>query len=160
MVKVLFVCTGNICRSPTAEGVFRKLVEDAGLGGRIAIDSAGTGTWHIGEAPDSRACEAARAKGINLGFIRARKVSATDFSEFDYVVAMDRTNLGELRSIAPNDKRDKVHLFLDFTDTRKGDGVPDPYYGGSDGFEKVFNLVEEASHGLLAHIRAHNRSNL
>ena len=154
MVKVLFVCTGNICRSPTAEGVFRKLVEEAGLGGRITIDSAGTGTWHIGEAPDTRAWEAARTRGIDLGFIRARKVSAADLSEFDYVVAMDRTNLAELRSIAPNDKRSKVHLFLDFTETRKGNGVPDPYYGGPDGFEKVLNLVEEASHGFLAHIRS------
>ncbi len=153
MVKVLFVCTGNICRSPTAEGVFRKLVEDAGLGPRIQIDSAGTGAWHIGDAPDPRMVEAALARGFDLASIRARKVSVDDFPGFDYVVAMDKTNRGELRGIAPNDMRAKVHLFLDFTDTHKGEGVPDPYYGGEGGFEHVLDLVEDGARWLLAHIQ-------
>ena len=153
MVKVLFVCTGNICRSPTAEAVFRKLVDGAGLGPRIQIDSAGTGAWHIGEAPDPRTAEAALARGFELASIRARKVAADDFPEFDYVVAMDKTNHGELRGLAPNDMRATVHLFLDFTETHKGEGVPDPYYGGEGGFEHVLDLVEDGAQGLLAHIQ-------
>ena len=153
LVNVLFVCTGNICRSPTAEGVFRKLVDDAGLGPRIGIDSAGTGAWHIGEAPDPRTAEAALARDFDLGAIRARKVSTDDFPDFDYVVAMDKTNQGELRGIAPNDMRAKVHLFLDFTETHKGEGVPDPYSGGEGGFEQVLDLVEDGARSLLAHIQ-------
>jgi protein-tyrosine phosphatase len=153
MVKVLFVCTGNICRSPTAEGVFRKLVEDAGLGASIQIDSAGTGAWHIGEAPDPRTSEAALARGFELSAIRARKVAVDDFPGFDYVVAMDKTNQGELRGLAPNDMRAKVYLFLDFTEAHKGEGVPDPYYGGEGGFEHVLDLVEDGAQHLLAHIQ-------
>ena len=156
MVKVLFVCLGNICRSPTAEGVFRTLVEREGLANKISIDSAGTGSWHVGEAPDRRATAAARMRGVDLSEQRARKVQISDFQNFDYVLAMDADNYASLSSTCPPGKEDRLRLFLDFAPDSGRTDVPDPYYGGGGGFDLVFDLVEEASQGLLTHIREHH----
>lgn len=154
MTKVLFVCLGNICRSPTADGIFRDLVIREKLDQKILVDSAGTGAWHIGKAPDSRTVAAARQRGYDLSILRARQVSAKDFSEFDYVLAMDESNLLDLQRMKPSSYTGHLGLFLDFgsrTDYRE---VPDPYYGGNDGFELVLDLVEGAAQGLLNHIRS------
>ena len=152
MVKVLFVCMGNICRSPTAEGVFRHKVEQINAEAEIAIDSAGTHAYHVGNPPDTRAQNAALKRDIDLSRQRARRVSKDDFSDFDYVIAMDESNKHDLLSICPTGYEDRVHLFLDFSDDEALE-VPDPYYGQSRGFEIVLNLVENASDGLLKHIR-------
>ena len=152
MVKVLFVCLGNICRSPTAEGVFTRLVTEAGLEERIVIDSAGTGDWHVGLPPDERASEAAARRGYDLSALRARQVSASDFAGFDYILAMDEENVQALKALAPKEHAHKVRLFTDFSSTPTG-AVPDPYYGGADGFERVLDLVEDAARGLLGHLR-------
>ena len=152
-VSVLFVCLGNICRSPTAEGVFRQLVKEAGLAERIRTDSAGTGDYHIGERPDPRACWAASRRGYDLSPLRARQVSAQDFHDFDYVLAMDEQNARALQRIAPAELAGKIRLFTDFA-SRGERGVPDPYAGGPQGFEFVLDLVEDAAQGLLRHIRA------
>ena len=151
MVKVLFVCMGNICRSPTAEGVFRHMVEQSNAANKIAIDSAGTHAYHVGHPPDPRAQDAARKRNIDLGNQRARRVGADDFIEFDYVIAMDESNRYDLLSICPTGYEDRVHLFLDFADVNATE-VPDPYYGQGRGFEIVLDLVENASEGLLQHI--------
>ena len=151
-VRVLFVCLGNICRSPTAEGVFRHLVEKADLATRIVIDSAGTGEWHIGSPPDSRACRAAILRGYDLTLLRGRQVNRKDFSDFDYVLAMDEENLRDLQRLSPRDQAHKIRLFTDFS-TNGAQGVPDPYAGGPQGFELVLDLVEDAAQGLLRHIR-------
>lgn len=153
MVKVLFVCMGNICRSPTAEGVFRQLVNQAGLSDQIHIDSAGTHAYHVGEPPDRRAQAAARNRNIDLSSQRARKVHDEDFEQFDYVLAMDNSNYAELEFISELDQQHKLRLFLDFADNTDTREVPDPYYGGDRGFEHVLDLVEAASQGLLADIR-------
>lgn len=153
MVKVLFVCMGNICRSPTAEGVFRHIVNSAGLADKIHIDSAGTHSYHIGSTPDPRAQAAALNRNIDLSSQRARKVKGADFDEFDYVLAMDHSNYSDLRDISSEDTQDRLSLFLDFAETVSTREVPDPYYGGDQGFEHVLDLVEEASRGLLASIR-------
>ncbi len=154
MIKVLFVCLGNICRSPTAEGFFRALIDREGLGDRISIDSAGVGSWHIGEAPDRRAQAAARLRGIDLSSQRGRQVKAQDFDRFDYVIAMDSDNHRDLSGLCPADKKDCLHKFLQFApDLGHGD-VPDPYYGGDGGFDAVLDLIEAASIGLLDDIRA------
>lgn len=155
MIKVLFVCMGNICRSPTAEGVFRHKVEQKNLQEQISIDSAGTHAYHVGNPPDQRAQDAALKRDINLSQQRARRVSADDFSEFDYVIAMDESNLDDLLSICPAGYEDRLHLFLAFSDSENKE-VPDPYYGQGRGFEIVLNLVEDASEGLLKHIRENN----
>ncbi|MCZ6829676.1 MAG: low molecular weight phosphotyrosine protein phosphatase [Gammaproteobacteria bacterium] len=147
--SVLFVCLGNICRSPTAHGVFQELVKAADLQDRIQVDSAGTGAWHVGEAPDQRATAAARARGYDLSSLRARVVSVADFSNFDYVLAMDQQNLGNLQAMAPADYRGHLGLFLDFHSHPLLREVPDPYCGGNAGFDQVLDLVEEASRGLL-----------
>ncbi len=158
-VRVLFVCLGNICRSPTAEGVFRKLVQDRGLDAHIEIDSAGTGGWHAGEPPDRRAQAEARRRGIDISGLRARQVRKQDFMEFDRVVAMDRQNLRELRAACPEPLRHKLSLMLDHAEHLPESEVPDPYYGGHDGFVEVYDLLEAASEGLLALIeREHLRS--
>ena len=153
MVKVLFVCMGNICRSPTAHGVFRALVEKAGLTGDIDIDSAGTHAYHVGNPPDRRAQATARERGIDLSDLVARRVMAEDFDVFDYVVAMDQDNYISLSEICPDRHLDKIHLFMDFAMQMRTREVPDPYYGGPAGFERVFDLVEAASEGLLRDIR-------
>lgn len=146
--SVLFVCMGNICRSPTAEGVFRHRVVEAGLGDRIFIDSAGTHAYHVGNPPDRRASAAAERRGITLGDIRARRVSDEDFERFDYIIAMDFDNVQDLKDQAAPEHHSKVKLFLEFSSGRECE-VPDPYYGGASGFERVLDLVEEASRGLL-----------
>ena len=151
-VKVLFVCMGNICRSPTAEGVFQHKVAEADMHDRIAIDSAGTHAYHVGNPPDPRAQEAARKRNIDLSGQRARRVSPEDFEVFDYVIAMDESNRDDLLSICPTGFEDRVHLFLNFSESEQTD-VPDPYYGQGRGFEIVLNLVEDAADGLLAHIK-------
>ena len=152
MVKVLFVCMGNICRSPTAEGVFRHMVEQAGLSDKIYIDSAGTHAYHVGNPPDPRAQQAAIKRDIDLSCQRARRVRKDDFIEFDYVIAMDESNRDDLLAICPAGYEDRIHLFLNFADVPHTE-VPDPYYGQGRGFEIVLDLVEDASAGLLAHIQ-------
>jgi low molecular weight protein-tyrosine phosphatase len=157
MVRVLFVCMGNICRSPTAQGVFEHLVKGAGLTSLIQIDSAGTHAYHVGEPPDVRATQAARKRNIDLGSQRARPVTGDDFLVFDYVLAMDRSNYDDLMSLCPPGHRSKLRLFLEFANGLAEDEVPDPYYGGITGFERVLDLIELASRGLLAEIRQQHR---
>jgi len=152
-VKVLFVCMGNICRSPTAEGVFRHVVEKSGLTNQIHIDSAGTHAYHVGNPPDPRAQETSLKRNINLSSQRARKIKKDDFTEFDYVIAMDHSNVSDLDPLCPCEHRDRLHLFLEFSDNFDEEEVPDPYYGGAQGFEHVLDLVEDASRGLLASIQ-------
>ncbi len=153
-IRVLFVCLGNICRSPTAEGVFAQRVADAGLAEQIEIDSAGTHAYHIGNPPDPRTREVAAARGIDLSHLRARQVAKGDFAAFDYLIAMDRDNLDHLRASCPKAHLDRLHLLTDFAPNEPEDEVPDPYYGGPSGFERVFDLVTVAADGLLRHIRA------
>ena len=152
-VRVLFVCMGNICRSPTAHGVFRGLVERVGLGEVVEVDSAGTHGYHIGEAPDLRAQRAAEQRGINLSDLRARQAMTADFLHFDYVLAMDRDNLQILSSLCPAGQEKKLRLLMDFAPDLRTQEVPDPYYGGISGFDRVFDLVEAAAEGLLADMR-------
>lgn len=152
-MKVLFVCLGNICRSPTAEGVFRRYVEQAGLSDKITIDSAGTADWHIGKTPDPRTQAAAAKRGYDVSTLRARQASAEDFTQFDLILAMDKSNLSNLQAIQPVDAKAELALYL----PRLGistDEVPDPYYGGEDGFELVLDMLEHASQALLDEIRA------
>jgi len=153
MPRVLFVCMGNICRSPTAEGVFRQLVREAGLADRIEIDSAGTHGYHVGEPPDRRSQLAARRRGIELSDLRARQVVVEDFERFDWVLAMDKANLRLLRAMCPPERADRLRLLLSFAPEVGEAEVPDPYYGGDHGFERVLDLVEAGGRGLLAHLR-------
>ncbi len=153
MIRVLFVCLGNICRSPTAQGVFESLIEDQGLGATVGADSAGTGAYHLGQPPDGRAIAAAALRGIDLSRYRARQVMAQDFHDFDLVLAMDRSNHGAMTGIVPEGKEGRLRLFLDFAPELGIDDVPDPYYGGTGGFERVLDIIEAANRGLLAHIR-------
>ena len=150
-VRVLFVCMGNICRSPTAHALFREAVTAAGLHEEIVVDSAGTHAYHIGNAPDARATATALAQDIDMTDLRARQVCASDFGKFDYVVAMDQNNLALLEASCPPAAQDRLSLMLDWAEGW-GDEVPDPYYGGDEGFIRVFNMLTEASRGLLAHI--------
>lgn len=153
-VKVLMVCMGNICRSPTAHGVFEHIVKQHELSERIEVDSAGTHAYHIGESPDPRSCEVAKQRGIDLSDLRARKAIAEDFDRFDYVLAMDRDNFRILNDMCPMEHKDKLYLFLDFAPQLKPQReVPDPYYGGPRGFDQVFDMVEQASEGLLEDIQ-------
>jgi protein-tyrosine phosphatase len=153
MVKVLFVCMGNICRSPTAEGVFRSLVEREGLTDLVYIDSAGTHAYHIGEPPDVRAQAAAVRRGIDISGLRGRRAEREDVEVFDYVLAMDQENFDNLVALAPKGYEARVRLFLDFAPQRPEREVPDPYFGGAAGFERVLDMIEEAARGLLDDIR-------
>jgi protein-tyrosine phosphatase len=152
-VSVLFVCMGNICRSPTAEAVFRHYVENAGLSESIVIDSAGTHDYHIGHAPDVRAQHAAGQRGYDMSGLRGRQVESLDFERFDYILAMDRANLAILQYLAPRGHKRQLGLFLDYARHKSEREVPDPYYGGEQGFESVLDMVEDAAQGLLQHIR-------
>jgi protein-tyrosine phosphatase len=152
-IAVLFVCMGNICRSPTAHGVFRKLVQDEDLEERIEIDSAGTHAYHVGQPPDRRAQGTALSRNIDLSDLRGRQVNVEDFHEFDYILAMDKENLEILSDLCPAGMDDKLYLFMDFAEGYGIAEVPDPYYGGEQGFERVFDMVETASRGLLEEIR-------
>ncbi len=156
-IKVLFICMGNICRSPTAEGVFRHLVQQQGHDDWIITDSAGTHAYHIGEQPDRRSQQVAMTRGISLTDLRARKVISDDFNEFDYILAMDNENYQILSQICPDGVESKLRLFLDFSQEFSETQVPDPYYGGEKGFEHVFDLVESASRGLLEDILKRHR---
>jgi protein-tyrosine phosphatase len=148
-MRILFVCMGNICRSPTAEGVFRRLVRERAPHLPLEIDSAGTHDYHVGEAPDSRSVAAAARRGIDLRGLRAREVSDQDFERFDLILAMDRLNYVTLLERAPESSHERIRLFLDFAAGADLEDVPDPYYGGPLGFEQVLDLVEEAAAGLL-----------
>lgn len=150
---VLFVCLGNICRSPTAHGVFEALVQREKLQDRIRVDSCGTGSFHIGEKPDPRAIKAAARRDYDLSVQRARQLKPEDFSTFHYVLAMDRMNLGNVKAVAPKHYSGHLGLFLDFSQQRTYTQVPDPYYESDDGFELVLDLVEDASQGLLEAIK-------
>jgi len=154
MVKVLFVCMGNICRSPTAEAVFRRYVTLAGLAEHIRIDSAGTHDYHIGEPPDLRTQRAARQRGYDMSLLRGRQVTPADFQRFDYVLAMDLANLSILRQLAAGKPGAEPRLFLEFAQRHVEREVPDPYFGGEEGFERVLDMVEDAASGLLQHIRS------
>ena len=151
-VAVLFVCLGNICRSPTAEGIFRAQVQAAGLSNRILVDSAGCYAYHEGESPDIRACAAALERGFDLSGQVGRQIKTSDFEYFDYVLAMDCENLTYLQKMQPSDSDSRVGLFLDYADGREGQSVPDPYFGHSDGFAWVIDLIESAGKGLLKQI--------
>jgi protein-tyrosine phosphatase len=152
MSRVLFVCLGNICRSPTAHGVFESKVHQRGLQQRVSVDSCGTGDWHIGHPPDPRAAAEAASRGYPIDHLRARQVTVADFRRFDYVLAMDRQNLADLRALCPADFAGYLGLFLPFAANNPVDEVPDPYYGGDEGFARVFDMVEAASEGLLQDI--------
>ena len=153
-VAVLVVCTGNICRSPTGEGVLRHLAIKRGLADRVRIASAGTEDYHVGESPDPRAVRHASKRGYDLSAQRAAQVSARDFDEFDYILAMDRGHLRILKSMAPEGAKAKLGLFLEASGKWKGEDVPDPYYGGVADFERVLDMVEEAGERWLDRIEA------
>ena len=152
-MKILFVCTGNICRSPTAEGVARRWLAMAGLEAQVAVDSAGTQGHHVGEAPDPRSQTAALRRGYDISRLRARKVQPKDFADFDLLLAMDREHFHYLRDRAPEGTRHKVRMFLNFASQATRDDVPDPYYGGVKGFDVVLDLCEDAVQGLIEEIR-------
>lgn len=149
MKRILFVCMGNICRSPTAEGVFKHLVRQRCLDGEIEVDSAGTHGYHVGEAPDTRTQRAAASRGYDLSNIRARKVAPQDLDYFDLVLAMDRHNIDSLEAISSPEHRQKIKLFMNYSKSFDDDEVPDPYYGLGHGFDLVLDMVEDASRGLL-----------
>ncbi|MES2316242.1 MAG: low molecular weight protein-tyrosine-phosphatase [Pseudomonadota bacterium] len=148
--SILFVCMGNICRSPTAEGVFRARAERAGLAGSLHIDSAGTHAYHVGHQPDTRSTDFAARRGYDLSTQRARQVDFKDFAAFDRIYAMDRDNLALLTKACPEEHRHKLGLFMQFASHSGSDVVPDPYYGDGNGFDLVLDYIEDASDGLLA----------
>jgi len=152
-ISVLFCCMGNICRSPTAEAVFRAKVEAAGLAQQILIDSVGTHNYHIGNPPDLRTQRAAKQRGYDMSNLRGRQVEVADFTRFDYVLAMDNDNMAILYRLCPKPQRERLGMFLEYASRHREREVPDPYYGGDNGFERVLDMVEDAAEGLLAHIR-------
>jgi protein-tyrosine phosphatase len=152
IMRILFVCMGNICRSPTAEGMFRRVLAERAPKMTIEIDSAGTHDYHVGSPPDRRAIEAARRRGIDLSALRARQVSREDFERFDLILVMDEDNLEELRRLAPKQYHERIRLLMEFAPNAPVQRVPDPYYGGAQGFEEVLDLLEEASVGLLGSV--------
>ena len=151
-VKVLFVCMGNICRSPTAHGVFQALVDAEGLGDHILVDSAGTHSYHTGNPPDPRSQVTAQERGVDLSSLRARRFESSDFIEFDYILGMDSANLADMLAIKPDQYPARISLILDYSGNTAQQEVPDPYFGDA-GFERVFDLIDEASRGLLYSIR-------
>lgn len=153
-VGILFVCSGNICRSPTAEGVFRQMARVRGVLPQLRIDSAGMEDYHVGDPPDPRALEHAARRGYDLSPLRARQVDASDFSAFGHILAMDRGHLRQLKALAPQGSPARIAMFLDHSERWRGRDVPDPYYGSARGFEEVLDMVEEASVRLLDHIIA------
>ena len=153
MVRVLFVCLGNICRSPTAEGVFRKLVQDMKLEHQFEIDSAGTHAYHVDEPPDERAQAACARRGIDISQLSGRKAVAGDIEKFDYILAMDRDNYENLLEICPPGFETRIRLFMEFAPGRPEEEVPDPYFGGAGGFDRVLDMIEDAAQGLLEDIR-------
>ena len=160
VVKVLFVCLGNICRSPTAHGVFQKMVDDANLQQQVLVDSAGTAAWHIGKSPDKRSISVAAQRGYDLSVLRARQACADDFYDFDYILAMDHSNFSDLQALQPTGAKAKLELFLQYAQTSAEAStleVPDPYYGGGDGFQQVLDLAEQASTGLLTAIMTYHK---
>ena len=153
-VSVLVVCTGNICRSPTGEGVLRHLARQRGLGDRVLVRSAGTHDYHVGECPDARTLRHASRRGYDLSAQRAMQVTREHFHEYDYILAMDRGHLRQLRALAPQGGRARLGMFLEASARWKGEDVPDPYYGGAEGFEQVLDMVEEAAERWLDQIEA------
>ena len=153
MVNVLFVCMGNICRSPSAQGVFEKLLTEYSLLDKVFVDSAGTYGYHTGESPDKRAIAAAANRGIDISKQQARAVDLEDFEKFDLILAMDMSNLDALKQIAPANSKAKVKLLMDYSSSSKAKEVPDPYFGGTQGFEVVLDLIQDASLGVLQEVR-------
>jgi len=156
--RILFVCMGNICRSPTVEGVFKAVVAREFPEREIHIDSAGTHAYHVGQPPDPRAQRAALRRGVDLSALRARRVAESDFSNFDLVLAMDPLNVAVMHEVCPPDLHARIRLLMEFAPAIDREDVPDPYYGGSNGFEYVLDLAEEASAGLIAHLHAELKS--
>lgn len=152
-IAILFVCLGNICRSPVAEGVFRKKIEDAGYTDNLTIDSAGTAAWHVGKSPDDRMTSAAHSRGYDLSPLRARQVTEKDFENYDFLVAMDDENYDGLMDIRPEAPRGKIVMFLDYAKDISEKEVPDPYFGGDEGFHHVIDLVENAADGLIESLK-------
>ncbi len=155
-IKVIFVCMGNLCRSPTAEAVFRSKIKQAGMTAHIECASAGTHDYHVGSAPDRRSQTAALQRGYDMSTLRGKQVGANDFHAYDYVLAMDEQNLATLKRICPEQHLHKLHLFSDFDQQYRGISVPDPYYGSGDGFETVLDMIEQGSDSLLTHLIAGN----
>ena len=155
-VKVLFVCMGNICRSPTAHGVFQALVEKHDLAAAIQVESAGTHSYHVGNPPDARSQATARQRGVDLSGLTARRFVSADFTEFDYLLGMDNSNIADMRAIKPADATAQLQLTLEYSQKFSETEVPDPYYG-EDGFELVFDMIDDASRGLLQHIRSEHQ---
>ena len=149
MIKILFVCMGNICRSPTAEGVFRQMLKRQLLDGRVEVDSAGTHSYHVGEAPDPRTQRAAASRGYDLSDIRARKVAPQDLEYFDLILAMDHNNLEVLKRLCPPETHNRIKLFMSYARSFDDDEVPDPYYGLGHGFDLVIDMIEDAAQGVI-----------
>lgn len=152
MYHLLFVCTGNICRSPTAEAIFRHKAVEKGLENRFVIDSAGTHGYHVGDAPDHRSIATAKQRGVDMASLSARKVSSSDFEKFDMILALDEGHYRHLKALKPEGSKAELVMFLDYLDTHKGQDVPDPYYGDQKGFDHVCDLIERGSEGLLGHL--------
>ena len=150
--RLLFVCLGNICRSPMAEGAFRHVAAEQGVLDRFEIDSAGLGSWHVGQAPDHRAQKAADQRGIDISGQSARQIRSSDFTRFDLLLAMDGSNYGELAQLAPKSERHKIRRFLDFAPHAGTKDVPDPFFGEAEGFDRALDLIDEAARGLLAEL--------